>query len=148
FKPDDSECGGKDALIADCVPCGYDTSNWGLHPDFAAAAWTNMGNPSNERSLVQFDLSSIPPSAQITSALLSLFHNPTPASAPGHSQLSGPNDALLQRITSTWDEMTVTWNTQPTTTTQNQVTLPPSTSATQDYTNIDVTALVQDMVNN
>src|SRR5262249_45778095 len=54
----------------------------------------------------------------------------------------------VRRITSSWDEATVTWNTQPTTTTQNQIMLPPSTSNTQDYTNIDVTTLVQDMINN
>ncbi len=149
FKPGTGMCGGKDAIIADCVPCGYDNMNFGAADELAAIAWTNSGNPSNERGLVQFDLSSIPPSAQITSAFLSLFHNPNPASGnPGHSQLSGLNDGLLQRITSTWDESTVTWNTQPTITNQNEVNLPASTSSTQDYLNINVTALVQDMVNN
>ncbi len=40
----------------------------------------------------------------------------------------------------------MTWNNQPATTTQNQVTLAQSTSTHQDYLNIDVTALVNDMV--
>src|SRR5258706_719913 len=142
-------CSGKDAIIADCVPCGYDNMNFGAADELAAIAWTYSENSSNERGLMQFDLSTIPQSANIISAYLSLLHNPNPASGnPGHSQLSGLNDGLLQRITSTWDESTVTWNTQPTITNQNEVNLPASTSSTQDYLNINVTALVQDMLNN
>src|SRR6266496_3176044 len=117
-------CSGKDAIIADCVPCGYDNMNFGTLDEFAAIAWTNNGNPSNERGLIQFDLTAIPQASTIVSAQLSLFHNPNPASGnPGHSQMSGSNDALLQRITSTWDESTVTWNTQPAITNQNEVNL-------------------------
>ena len=60
----------------------------------------------------------------------------------------GSNEILISRITSAWNESTVTWNNQPTITIQNQLLLPPSTSSTQDYTNINVTAMVQDMINN
>ncbi len=149
MKLDSGLCGGVDALIGDCVPCGYYNSNFGLADECSAIAWTNSGNPSNARSLLQFDLGNIPPAVIITNAVLSLFHNPNPASGnPGHSVMSGPNDALLQRITSPWSEFGVTWNSQPATTTQNEVTLPASTLMNQDYLNINVTALVQDMVNN
>jgi hypothetical protein len=44
--------------------------------------------------------------------------------------------------------MTVTWNNQPSTTTQNEVTLPASTNDTMDYPKIDVTNLVKDIWNN
>jgi hypothetical protein len=44
--------------------------------------------------------------------------------------------------------MGVTWVNQPATTTQNQVTLPASTFSNQDYLNINVTSLVQDMIDN
>jgi len=54
----------------------------------------------------------------------------------------------LKRITTPWNENTVTWNTQPTTTTTNQVALAQSTAYSQDYCNINVDNLVQDMVNN
>lgn len=142
-------CKGKDAMIGDCVPCGYPDLNLGDHQDMMAASWTSSGNQSNVRALIDFDLSAIPANATITSAKLSLYHNPSSASGNiGHSQTGGSNEAWLQRITSTWAENTVTWNTKPTTTTQNQVTVAASTSNNQDYLNIDVATLVQDMINN
>jgi hypothetical protein len=42
----------------------------------------------------------------------------------------------------------VTWNTQPQTTTVNQVLIPSTTSSTQNFIDIDVTQLVSDMINN
>ena len=45
-----------------------------------------------------------------------------------------------------WDESTITWNTQPSSTFENQVFISKSTSPTQDYTNMNVTNLVQDMI--
>ncbi len=56
------------------------------------------------------------------------------------------NTVLIQRITSPWNENTVTWNTQPTTTTLNQVVLPHTTNPNQNYLNTDVKNLVQDMI--
>jgi hypothetical protein len=135
---------GKDAELFSCVPCGYNNKNYGTKKDLNAIAWTNSGNISNIRSLIQFDLSSIPANAVVTSALLSLYYNPS--STEGTH--SGTNTALLQRVTSSWGELTVTWDTQPTTTTVNQATLPSSSSSTQDYPNINVTAMVQEMVTN
>lgn len=48
--------------------------------------------------------------------------------------------------TSPWDEDLVTWDTQPGTTTDHQVALPASTAPDEDYLDIDVRQLVQDMV--
>ncbi len=147
FQPE--SCDGIDALIGDCVPCGYDTSNFGNTEEMNALAWTNGGAISNHRSLIKWNFDNIPTNATIISADLSLFFNPTSGNAGGlHSTTSGPNDSYLQKITSPWDEYTVTWNNQPSTTNVNQAYLPASITSTQDYTNIDVTALIQDLVNN
>ena len=134
---------GKDAIIDSRVP----TTNYGFHQDILATAWTNGGTPTNGRGLVQFDLTSIPTSATIVSASLSLYsHN---SSSNGtHSTSSGSNQTEIKRITSSWNENTVTWGNQPTTTNVNQVILPASTSSIQHYLNINVRNLVQDMVNN
>lgn len=90
---------GKDAPVYSCIPCSFSSSNYGNQPSFNAIAWTNNGNISNSRSLVQFDLSRIPANANILNAQLSLFANP----AGTHSTTSGPNNTVLQRITSTWN---------------------------------------------
>lgn len=134
---------GKDAVIGDL----QNSSNFGNHADFAAVAGTNGGNSSILRSLIDFDWSVIPSGATISSASLSLYSYNSPNNG-SHNTTSGSNASELRRITSTWDENTVTWDNQPSSSTQNMVTLPMSTSSIQDYLNIDVTALVQDIVNN
>jgi hypothetical protein len=95
-------------------------------------------------SLVDFNLSGIGP-ATILDAKLSLYFNPNYWD-PMHSQLSGSNECTLTRIVDPWEEYDVTWNNRPGFSTVNTVTLPASTSANQDYLNIDVTDLVQDMI--
>lgn len=138
LQPDSS--GGKDAFIATNVSSG-------THQDYLALAWTNSGTDVWARGLLEFDLSSIPHGATIISASLSLYYS-SDSPNDGHSSLSGSNESVLQRITSSWDEHSVTWATQPSTTDTNAVTLAESTSLDQDYPDIDVTALIQDMINN
>jgi len=135
---------GKDAML-NGLPINQN-GNYGSNVRFFTSAWTSGGVPLVTRSVIDFDLTQLPQNAQIISAYMSLYHDPN-SSFP-HSTTSGTNASYLQRITSAWNENTVTWNTQPSTTTANQVTLPASTSTTQHYLNIDVTTLVQDMVNN
>ncbi len=138
---------GKDAEIFSCVPCGYSTRNFGTIAENCAIAWTKNGSSHNIRSLIQFDLSSIPATATIQSATLSLYW--APGSDEGkHYGFFGSNKAYLQRITHNWDESTVTWNNQPATTTLNRVSISGSTSSTQNYPSINVTQLVRDMVAN
>lgn len=139
---------GKDAELFSCGPCGYATRNFGNKPDLNAVAWTNNGNKSNIRSLIQFDLSAIPVGAVITDAKLSLYYNSDNQEGSHFSTFFYKNTTVINRVTSNWDESTVTWNNQPSVTTQNQVTLAASTSSTQSYPNINVTALVRDMVSN
>lgn len=129
---------------------GYQTANsnydWSTH--FSAFSQPgNMGGANYARSLVAFDLSSIPADATVVAAFLDLTGagpvGPGDVSTIGHV---GENAATLRRIVEPWDATTVTWNTRPDATEDNMVALPASTYATQNYLNIDVTALVQDMV--
>lgn len=140
FQPD-SGC-GKDAFAWTLLP----NNAYPNHPDFIATMWTNNGNPSGTRQFVDFDLAVIPPGVTVQSAVLDLYHYQSQLNT-GHSNLSGPADGWLQRVTQPWQENTLTWNNQPTTTTQNQVTLPAPTSMTQNYS-LNVTQLVQDYLNN
>jgi hypothetical protein len=137
---------GKDAELFSCIPCGYSNQNFGNIAENCAIAWTKNGADHKIRSLIQFDLSSIPAGATVISATLSLSW--APGSDEGnHFGIFGSNKAWLQRVTSSWQENTVTWNNQPTTTTTNRVAVAGSTSGTQNYPNINVRILVQDMVN-
>jgi len=135
---------GVDAMIGNCVECNYINSNYGTHPDFLAAAATNKGNISYGRSLIYFDLSSIPANAEILEARLSLYSINSPGNG-SHRTLDGSNESVIQKVTSPWDEMTVTWNNQPTSTDENQVFVPASTAGIQDYPNIDVSNLIRDL---
>lgn len=141
-----SNCFGVDALIGNSIPAGYANSNYGDNPEFDALAWSNSGQRSDLRTMIYWDLNDIPSNAIVTHADLSLFWNPV-SSTPGHSNTSGPNDASLIRISSQWDEHTVTWNTQPTLDTSLKVMVPASSNNQEDYI-IDITTLAQEMVSN
>ena len=136
-----NENNSKDALISSFEP----SKNRGVYPDFVAMSWTVSGNPVDYRSLIEFDLSNIPIGSVINSAGLSLYSHDSPGLG-SHSTTSGSNESLLSRITSSWEENTVTWNNQPATTSENQVFLSESSSSTEDYLNIDITDLVVDMI--
>lgn len=137
---------GKDAQVNDY---GSNTStNFGNAPVFASYIWTN-GTVFTNKALLQFDFSSIPANATITSALLDLYaDNPTTTFVGNPSTpMNGTNNAsYIRRITQAWTENTVTWNNQPSVSNINQATLPTSNSATQNYIGVDITALTQDML--
>lgn len=133
---------GKDAAISDLQP----NFNRGVYNDFLSIAWTNGGTPVVVRSFIQFDLSSIPNYSIIDSAFLYLYAFNSPGNG-SHSRRSGNNESVLQRVTQSWSETTVTWNNQPTVDTSGQITVPASDSSTQDY-RIEVTNLVDIMHDN
>ena len=59
------------------------------------------------------------------------------------------NASYIERVTTDWTESTVTYNTQPSTSTIHRVLLPESTTADdKNYIDYDVTEMVQDMLNN
>jgi len=134
-------CNGKDAVISEIVP----DNNYGNLEDIHLYAWTQGGILNVNRVGIDFDLFSIPANARIDSAFLSLYFNNTSRYGSKHS---GENSFVIQRITSGWDESTVSWNTQPTTITNNQVAVNGSISATQDFPNINMTTLIRDIIAN
>lgn len=117
-------------------------ANYGNDVDLIATQWDFSGEPGTVRSLIQFDLSSIPKGAEITDARLSLYYNDQ-STTPGQA---GNNAAYLRRLIQPWEENTVAWNMQPWYTNENEVLIPASTTTNQDYENIDVTQLVRDML--
>ncbi len=134
---------GKDTLLSDNIP----NDSQGNSTELNAGAWTIFGSPVKLRGLLGFDLSSVPSGATIQYANLTLYNNPNAQNGYGngqHSHVSGSNESVLQRITSSWDENT-TWNNQPSSTSTNQVILPEDTDPYQDYV-VDVKQLVQDMI--
>lgn len=142
---------GKDAWVwsyqpADNVNFGTaNSSNGGLHNVVRAESWEwDTGVADTIRGLIEFDLSGIPANATIIDAKLSLYF----FSNLNFTQQVGDNVMVIERIISNWSESAVTWNNQPQTTTANQILLPRSTSATQDYLDMDVTLLVSDMLQN
>jgi len=121
-----------------------------LSDEFAAIAWTCGGTPCDIRSILMFDLTSIPAGSMIQNATLSLYANP--AQTNGNPVL-GPtygtaNEGLLLPITSPWNVLSLSYSNQPSTTLVNSTLIPQSFSNYQDYLNMDVTAAVQLMVNN
>jgi RHS repeat-associated protein len=90
------------------------------------------------RSLMQFDIASLPYNARIVSANLILY---------GTGNHSGSNACYLRRLLSSWTESSVTWNTQPTNSSSDQISLSASGSASQSYT-VNVTSHVQYMIDN
>lgn len=110
----------------------------------------NHGGPNHARSLIHFDLSAYPPGTPIDVATLDLFGRGPVAGTGAAATVgnTGNNVCVIERVTSAWLDYTVTWNTTPSSTAVNAVTLPVSNQTIEDYEGIDVTALVQDMINN
>ncbi len=117
-------------------------ANYGSDPDFIATIANYVGEPGTTRSLIQFDLSSLPQGTEIIDARISLYYNHE-SQTPGQA---GNNASYLRRLIVPWDENTVAWAMQPVYTLDNQILIPESVNGMQDYENIDVTALVRDMV--
>ncbi len=136
-----SQGSGQDAYLASGSP----GTNYGSHGTIGGNTWTCNSILCLSRGLFQFDISSIPAGAMISNASLQLFADLNWSSTP---TTGGPNNAgFLSRVTTSWVESGVTWGTQPTITTNNQVTVPGSATTNQNYT-LNVTALVQDMLTN
>jgi hypothetical protein len=143
IRPDSLE--GIDAWVTNAP--GDENTNFSNHKDLGAASFPDGGGSFISRSYFDFDLSFVPSNTTITSAELSLYHNPDSNSfSSGHQSLTGPNNVVLQRVLSPWSDSTITWNNQPSTTTGNQVFIAQSDSSNQDYPNIDVRGLISDLL--
>ena len=175
FKPDASM--GEDAIISEltggCIPSGTSVTpanmNFGNDPSvyIKAWTWTDIGcTTGQQRMLIRFNgLSSIPTSADIVSATLILQTPQTMPNDPnfaGNSYYTGSgfptNPGWLKRIvpgtgpSTYWDEQNITWNqfqtnfsTDPNS--ANWVTIPSSTGQYNTTTTLNVTAIVQQIIN-
>ncbi|RCW31945.1 putative secreted protein (Por secretion system target) [Marinilabilia salmonicolor] len=124
-------------------------TNYSYFERFCLQAWTYSGSPMYKRTVMKFILDEIPVGSQIISANLFLYSDPTitsPSSSDGNSQLSGSNAFYIEQITEPWNDLTVTWNNQPASTTDNRILFPASTSPTENI-QIDMTGIVQTWVN-
>lgn len=158
FKPDSLV--GKDAFLEysnGCVisgrPAASELVNFGIHPELYYMQWTYSSSgcgQGTQRTLIKFSqLSSIPSTAVITNAQLNLFGVSSSGSYgtsyyPG-SPYTSSNEGWVERVTAAWNEFTVTWNTQPSTTATNRVGIPFSTSHWNWNTSLNVTTLVNDI---
>ncbi len=115
-------------------------------PELALASWTRNGYDDELRAALQFNLSTLPSTTNITSAKLSLFSNPKPINGNQTDANFGSSNAFfIRRITADWDLMSG-WFTQPSTTTDGQVYIPHTDSSRLDLAEIDVTAMVKEML--
>ncbi len=133
---------GKDALISYYSP----NTNFGNHISMHPDCWTIGGNLDIIRGLIQFDLSSLPTGVSIDSAFLCFYFALDPLFSRTEHQ--GENYMLLQRIIEPWQENTVTWSNQPNVDVNHTVWINKFIDPRQDYTNIDVTNLVRDIIAN
>ena len=129
---------GQDALV-DSDPSYPNYGKFNLN---MAAAWTTSGNFFIVRDLLDFDITSIPAGATITSAYLELKFATN--GLFGGTQY-GQNSCYISRINQPWVDTLVNWANKPTTSSLHVVSVPASATYNQSY-NIDVTQLVQDMV--
>lgn len=132
---------GSEEGIDACITSINPDYNYGNVPNFYASAWTFGGEFGIQWSLLKFDLTQIPSSAIVIDAKLSLYY--WQGSLPGHE---GENASYLQKVLENWDEMSVTWNTKPSTTTVGEVYLLTSSNQTQDYPDINMTQFVSDWI--
>ncbi|MBR4498711.1 MAG: DNRLRE domain-containing protein [Bacteroidales bacterium] len=132
----------------------YEYTYWGDKEILICHAWTNYGKTFNTRSLIDFDLSEIPSNATIIDAKLDL-HSPYPQTKELYKHYSynimhdsgyKSNESFLCKVTEPWGENSVSWHSQPSYDTTQNVLLPQSSAHFQDYLNIDVTHLIQNMV--
>lgn len=135
---------------------GYADHQTGFADQFKIWTWTDGGTVIKARTLIRFDeLSKIPSTSTIKNATMYLcgVDEGTPHMPEGNSFYPGspyagygPNDVYVQRVTSAWDENTVTWNTMPTSTVTGRSLISPSTSQWNYNTTVDVTKIVRTFV--
>jgi len=114
--------------------------------ELGAASWTKEGIVITIRGIFKFDLSSIPASATIINAKLSLYSAPNPLNGnPNAANAGTRNTMLIQRVSSSWTAVGATWDNQPFTTTEDQVEILHTDLPFLDLLDVDVTKLVKQM---
>ena len=135
---------GIDASLGYHDNYGTDVVNYGTDAYFKAFCQNDPNGYLNmNRGVIRFNYSSIPSNAMIDSAFVDLYAM-SQSSGLSHG---GSTASMLQMITSSWNENTVTWASAPSVNSSIQTMIPSSSSNYQNYT-INVTSMVQYHVNN
>lgn len=137
----------------------YATSNHKPTHEVTAIRWSynsvNAGNGTNRTYIKFAGLSNLPDSSIIIEAKLSLFGVESGVAAPlGNSyypgspyESFGDNAAWLKRVAGDWADSTITWNNKPETFSDDQASIPASSSQwNNDVADINVTNMVKTMV--
>lgn len=127
-----------DVVISSLSP----DANFGGSPNLDPYAWTQGGSLNIVRPLIRFDLSAIPAGAIIDEVLMVLYWDPFTHNGGKHA---GQTDFSVSRVLEPWEEMKVTWNTQPAVSSKNRVAVPTAAYDQQNYV-INVTELVKDIL--
>ncbi len=123
----------------------FQNSNFALNKYIVPFAWNQFGTSEIRRTLMQFDLSSIPSNAVIDSAYLYLFFSQRLINEnPQYTGHFGQNAFEILRITQPWESNVVNWTNQPSTTIINKVNVPVFSTNRQNYPKINLTNLVRD----
>lgn len=96
----------------------------------AAASCTNV---RNARAYLKFDLSALPAAATVQSATIQMVGGPTSISS---------TPVTARRVTSTWSEATLTYNSRPSSSGSGVVTGSSVASGSSEVLTLDVTAMV------
>jgi hypothetical protein len=135
---------GKDAMISNLEP----DKNFGSHKYFEATYLTEpvLTVMRSNRSLIFFNLDSLPESAVIKTVTLQLTYDlPIPFDSSYVTNTDPTTGTIwyggvLQQVIEPWEEDKVTWNTQPKTIETNQVYISPFIRNV-NFINVDVTKL-------
>jgi hypothetical protein len=140
---------GKDAMISNLEP----EKNFGAHKYFEATFLSEsvLTVMRSNRSLIFFNLDTIPKSAIIKKVILTLSYDlPIPFDSTfltnTNPATAGINwyGAVLQQVVAPWEENKVTWSTQPKTIEANQVYIMPFIRNV-NFIDIDITRLIVPM---
>lgn len=122
-----------------------DFSNPQWH-EITAASWTKEGSPVTLRGLFKFNFNSLPSGFKVVSAKLTLYSTPAPLNGNlVDANYGNDNSLFLQRVTANWDS-TVEWQSQPSSDTSAQIIIPHTNESKLDITDLDVTALINAMI--
>ena len=136
---------GKDAMISNLAP----DSNFGDYKYFETTYLTEpvLTVMRSNRSLIWFNLDSLPKSAAINKVTLQLTYDiPVPFDGSFLGTNTDPTTgaivygAVFQQVIEPWDEHKVTWNNQPKSIETNQVFLAPFIRNV-NFIEVDVTGL-------
>jgi hypothetical protein len=134
--------GNQDAVVNSLNPgSSLATNNY-----LFITTWTNNLEPFVIRSFLQFDLASIPTDAIISGATLSLYNPSDGIEEHKHFTYDGSNSFYIRRVTSSWEDQTITWNNQPDFSIEGQVGLPGNETDQQDYKKTDITEMIKYML--